>query len=255
MATILIIEDHPEWLEIISTILQDNGYTCLTATTVQRAISHLESTSTIGLVMLDLRLGNDWGFNIIKYLNRYSRFRHVPVLICSALRESQLVVETIRLGAQDYVLKPFKIESLLEKIQKLLNANRGIIQIASGEKLRTNLLMKTLTNRNYLVRPTASGCNALAELHINPSPGMLISDLQLPDMYGLSLLAEAKTRCPETAVLMITPRNAKKRFERFISSGANGIIRFPFNNEELISTIERHYPEHLRGVDTPAPDS
>ncbi len=249
--TILVVEDNPELLEIVSTILQEDGYTCLTATSVTRAISHLEANSTICLVLLDLQLGADWGSEVIKYMNRFDRYRHVPILICSGLGKSEQVVEMIRMGAKDYILKPFRLNILLKKIQKLLQANCGTIVVASNEPMRINLLQRILTNHNFLVYPLTTGHAALAQLQTNPPPGMLIADLQLPDMYGLTLLADTRTHSPQTAVLMMTPRGAKKQFEQFIASGAHGFIRVPFNSAELIPTVESCYPEQLRGVGVP----
>ncbi len=238
MPRILLVEDNPQWLEIVTALLRDNGYECVAVTSVKQAILSLEGNTLPELIILDIMLKDESGFDLLKYMKQFIRYRHLPIVMCSSMKERDAVIESVRLGAQDYILKPVKQELLLGKIKTILEAKKGVILVVSNDKTRIGLLTRILHRIGYLVMSVGSAAKALDELGSDTTVRMVIADMSLQQGDGLGLLAEVKTQFHATPVLMIPKRPGTADYESIISSGADGIIRIPFNGVEIANTIE-----------------
>jgi two-component system KDP operon response regulator KdpE len=115
---ILIIEDNEGIVNTLSAIFQlrypelqlistNNGYEGLDAVT----------TGDPDLVILDLGLPDIDGFDVLKKIRRFSS---VPIIICTARAEHTDMVKGVELGADDYIVKPFKPIYMLNRIWKHL---------------------------------------------------------------------------------------------------------------------------------------
>lgn len=116
---ILVVEDCPEILELISFNLEKEGYE------VRRAESGEEGLSLVkkdipDIVLLDLMLPGIDGLEVCRRLKAEDRTRAVPVVIVSAKGEESDVVSGLELGAYDYVSKPFRPKELLARVRAVL---------------------------------------------------------------------------------------------------------------------------------------
>lgn len=113
---ILIIEDDEQISELLSSFLTQNGYDTTTAGDGNKA-SLLMKKQDYDIVLLDLMLPKKSGEELIKELRRYS---DVPVIVLSARSMLETRLEMLRLGADDYILKPFDLNEVLVRIQVVL---------------------------------------------------------------------------------------------------------------------------------------
>lgn len=112
---ILVIDDDQSMRELLETILKDK-YTVLTASTGGAGIRILEHEN-INIVMLDLRLPDIDGLDVLK--NIKDKYAYVEVMVISAVKDIDVVVRAMKLGAYNYITKDFDPDELLTLIDRL----------------------------------------------------------------------------------------------------------------------------------------
>lgn len=114
---ILVVEDDPVMLKLLEHTLQKEGYEVSVNTDFKSAIAALEHFNP-DLIITDIIMPSASGFEIISLIK--SNGKEIPVLVISAIDEEATVYETLSLGANDFIVKPFTSVELLERIKKLL---------------------------------------------------------------------------------------------------------------------------------------
>lgn len=119
---VLLVEDHADTAEMLSLILETEGYRVQCAATASEALQILSGAvpARFDLVLLDLTLPDMNGDDMIRTLKK-SRAQLPPVLIMSAKPAASLEDAARAIGAAGIVRKPFDIQVLLESIQSELN--------------------------------------------------------------------------------------------------------------------------------------
>jgi two-component system phosphate regulon response regulator PhoB len=135
---ILIIEDEPDILSMISLRLQNNGYEVRSAETGTTGL-RLISDWCPDLALLDLVLPELSGLEILRWVRSNKQFDQMPILIISALGEENDVVVGLELGADDYLSKPFKMSILTAHVNALLRRTKINNQNKQPEKI-TNII-------------------------------------------------------------------------------------------------------------------
>lgn len=120
MSKILIVDDNKSMLYTLSRILEDAGYSCLTAENGQSAIQKVKS-SDFALVILDFKMPDSDGLNVLVSLK--SLKPELPVIILTAFGEIKKAVEAIKSGAEDYITKPFDNNEMLKSIKRVLGSD------------------------------------------------------------------------------------------------------------------------------------
>ena len=128
--TVLLADDNPENLNILSRILEDNGYSVRTAKNGQLALNSIQA-SPPDIALLDIHMPIMDGYALCKEIKNDSALSHIPVLFISAIDESFNKVIAFDLGAVDYISKPVDPREVLArvnthlKIQELQNKLRN----------------------------------------------------------------------------------------------------------------------------------
>jgi DNA-binding response OmpR family regulator len=120
--TILAVDDDEGILRLMEQILQSRRYRVLTARTGREALAKVKE-SLPDLVILDGMLPEVHGFEICRQLKTSERFRHIPVIMVSAVHTGWRFVADVKekYGADEYVEKPFEPADLLRRVDALLN--------------------------------------------------------------------------------------------------------------------------------------
>jgi two-component system phosphate regulon response regulator PhoB len=118
-ATILVVEDDPDILELIAYNLGKEGYTVATAASGERALD-LISTTNPDLILLDIMLPGADGLDVLRSLKGNPATARIPVILATAKSEDSDIVTGLELGADDYVAKPFSPKVLIARIRALL---------------------------------------------------------------------------------------------------------------------------------------
>lgn len=116
VATALVVDDDTPYLRLLRFILEAGGRRVVTATSREEALNSLVRDRPV-LVILDLTMPGMDGFEV---LSRVQDISMIPVLILTAKGEEADKVRALRLGANDYVTKPFSAQELLARVEAVL---------------------------------------------------------------------------------------------------------------------------------------
>jgi len=117
--TVLVVEDEKDIQELIRFNLERDGYAVQTADSVEAARRAL-ARQVPALVLLDLMLPGENGFDFCRALRADPRTRRLPVIMVTARDEDADVVAGLEVGADDYVTKPFTPRVLLARVHAVL---------------------------------------------------------------------------------------------------------------------------------------
>ncbi len=122
---ILIIDDEQSVLDILQEHLQGEGYTCLTTTSPVQALDELKPGS-LDVIITDLRMPELNGIEVVERARKCDP--NVGIIVVTAVVEVTNAVQAMRLGADDYVLKPFNLNEISLAVTNALEKRRLIAQ-------------------------------------------------------------------------------------------------------------------------------
>lgn len=114
--TLLVVDDTPETLGLLTDTLDGAGFTVLIATDGASALALVEQI-TPDLVLLDAVMPGMDGFETCRRLKNEKLLRHLPVIFMTGLSETEHVVQGLAAGGVDYVTKPIIVDELLARIR------------------------------------------------------------------------------------------------------------------------------------------
>lgn len=120
---ILIVDDNPVNLDLLSGMLLDRGYRVRVATNGRRALSAAKS-AVPDLVMLDINMPEMDGYEVCRQMKDDTSTSDVPIIFISALDTALDKVKAFSTGGADYVTKPFQFEEVLARIEIQLKISR-----------------------------------------------------------------------------------------------------------------------------------
>lgn len=113
---ILIVDDHPDNLRLLSKILAECGYSVQRAISGQLALNAIRAHSP-HLILLDVLMPDLTGYEVCKILKADEKMRHIPVIFLSALTEETNKVKAFEMGGVDYITKPFQSQEVLIRVK------------------------------------------------------------------------------------------------------------------------------------------
>ncbi|HIW00037.1 MAG TPA: sigma-54 dependent transcriptional regulator [Candidatus Desulfovibrio intestinipullorum] len=142
-AHILVIDDEKNYLLVLQTLLEDEGYTVTAINDPETALAFLQE-SEVDVVVTDMKMPGVSGMEILRQVKK--QLPHIPVLIMTAFGSIESAVETMKYGAFDYITKPFSNDELLLSIHnavELAKAHRQyrLLQEAMQERFGVHTLV------------------------------------------------------------------------------------------------------------------
>jgi DNA-binding response OmpR family regulator len=148
-ATILIVEDDDDMREALRMHLEVLGYTVIDTPNGWDALTVLREKSP-DLLLLDLSID---GLNGFKVLERLRRFSNIPVIIVTVEEQDEDIMRGMKLGADDYLVKPIRSEQLQPRIEELLRRSpRPLRPISDESRYRNGDLTIELDKRQVWFR-------------------------------------------------------------------------------------------------------
>jgi len=116
---ILLVDDEPDIVETAAFMLQTRNYLVSTASGGLEGIEKAKNERP-DLILLDIMMPEVDGYDVCMRLKADEDTRHIPIIMLTAKGESEAVLKSYGLGANDYIVKPFSLPSLLGKLRKFL---------------------------------------------------------------------------------------------------------------------------------------
>ena len=136
---ILIVDDTPDNLRLLSAILRNQGFEVRKALNGKRAIASIQAVPP-DLVLLDIRMPEMNGYEVCEYLKADAATEDIPVIFISALDDTLDKINAFAVGGVDYITKPFQEAEVLARIENQLRLRQLQQQLLqqNGELTRSN---------------------------------------------------------------------------------------------------------------------
>ncbi len=140
-ATILIIDDNPENLDVLFDLLSGKGFELLFAIDGSSALQRAE-IAKLDLILLDVMMPGIDGFEVCRQLKEGKTTRNIPIVFMTALTDTANKVKGLEAGAVDYITKPIEAEEVLarvnthlkmQRLQRDLHAQNAVLQAANTD--------------------------------------------------------------------------------------------------------------------------
>jgi sigma-B regulation protein RsbU (phosphoserine phosphatase) len=155
--SILIVDDAPANLRLLSQMLSKLGYGVRAVTSGKRALTSVR-TAPPDLILLDIKMPGLDGYEVCKHLKADPETSNIPVIFISALDDIQDKVQAFATGGVDYITKPFQIEEVLARVDthlalrrlqsQLRDANRKLMD--ANERMERELALAGKVQASFL---------------------------------------------------------------------------------------------------------
>ncbi|MCL4302619.1 MAG: response regulator transcription factor [Anaerolineae bacterium] len=178
-AHILIVEDEPKLVRLVSEVLTAVGFVTLSTARGERAVE-MVALEQPDLIVLDILLAGEMdGFEVAR---RVREFSSVPIIMLTAKARESDLLRGFEVGADDYLTKPFSSKELLARVRAVLKRSRQEVagrteaEISCGP-LRIELARRRVTRDGQEIRLTRTEYNLLHELAAHKNQVMLHEQL------------------------------------------------------------------------------
>ncbi len=133
--TVLVVDDHPVNLRLLSGILHGVGYTVLTGKNSSEALEKISRHSP-DIILLDVMMPGMNGFSLCRKLKKDPDYCDIPVIFLTSLSRKEDIIEGFNAGGNDYIVKPFNEQELLARVRNhlhlydMLLENKRLIQLS-----------------------------------------------------------------------------------------------------------------------------
>lgn len=167
LPAVLVVDDEPMALEMFKTIL-DGEFQVLTASSGQEALD-IVSRQTIHLVFLDITMPDIDGMLVLRRIKEYDQ--DLSVIMATATDSARKAVEAMRLGACNYITKPFDVDEIVTVARKALETNKLLKEITYFRSQREEIRFDNIIGKGKQMREIYK----IVEKVINNDATILIS--------------------------------------------------------------------------------
>ena len=117
---ILVVDDFPTMRRIVKTLLKQNGFKNFTdAEDGVEAYKYLQEQGDFEFIVSDWNMPNMTGLELLKTVRADPKLKHIPFLMVTAEAEKENIIEAVKSGVSNYVVKPFTGLTLKEKLDRI----------------------------------------------------------------------------------------------------------------------------------------
>ncbi len=153
-----LIDDEKMYFKMLNPVLEKSGHTLGYAQSGEQGLANIAAFNP-DVIVLDIKLSDITGFDVLERLHNDVHFRHVPVIFVTSSEELESKLKAFSLGAEDYVIKPFKPQELVARME-ILARRREYLKVA--EDVATSVSVETSTVITVHSLRGGVGCSSLA---------------------------------------------------------------------------------------------
>ncbi|MBI3932891.1 MAG: response regulator [Acidobacteria bacterium] len=245
---VLVVDDEPDFLRVMRTYLEEEGFSVLTAMTAGEG-AEIASRRHPDVILLDLLLPDRSGLDLLRSLKEDPGTRGIPVLVVSIANDSP---KALSLGAAECLMKPVDRLSIVSRVKRLLNGSAGrepTVLVVDDETDTVDFIRDTLRTEGFRVLVAYDGRQAL-DVMARQRPDLILLDIMMPELSGFEVL-EAMGRNEATAgipVVVLTARGDDVDAQKGLALGARKYMSKPFEVRALITEVRRHIGATAEGT-------
>lgn len=151
MRSILLVEDNIDLRETIAEMLTGEGHTCVGADNGIMALEQIAKENRFDLIISDISMPLMGGLEFLAKLNSLHK-QIIPAMVMTAQSEKSLVMEALRLGACDFIEKPFHAIDLIARVERILEVSRREQRLAEIISQLPNDATKAFEKETHMIR-------------------------------------------------------------------------------------------------------
>ncbi len=237
--TVLVIDDDPDMQDVIGRILAKEGYRVAGAADGERGVL-LARRLRPRAILLDLILPGRSGWDVLTRLKSDPELASIPVVVLSTVDDRS---RGIALGADEYLVKPVNRDVLIDSVQRFIRG--GDVLVVEDDQATRSILRQMLERSGVRVRVAAHGGEALALLD-QEIPGLILLDLMMPVMDGLTFLREARAN-PAWRDIPVVVMTAKDLTTDEIAGIQASVARVMTKHGHSLEDVLSHVVSLVRG--------
>jgi CheY-like chemotaxis protein len=200
---VLAIDDDPDVIYLLSENLAESGYRVVGALDGAEGLQKARELKPL-VITLDILMPHKDGWQILHELKADPATRDIPIIVLSIVDNKDL---GYRLGASDYLLKPFDREAILGALARFDPLHRGRLLVVDDDPQVVDLVRQLLEDEPYQVIAATDGQEALEAIARTP-PDVILLDLLMPRMDGFTVI-EHLQRAPQGRQIPVIVLTAK----------------------------------------------
>lgn len=170
---IFVIDDEKDIIKIVQYHLRKEGFEVIKAYSGGSALDIIDSTNNLNLVILDIMLPGMNGWEICKKLKMNDKTKDIPIIILTVKSDEADIIKGLKMGADDYIIKPFSPKILVEKVKTVLRRsktdfNKNFAEIIKVGDIEINIPKHNAKIKGEFVNLTNLEFNILTLLAENP---------------------------------------------------------------------------------------
>lgn len=246
---ILIVEDSKPILQIHTHLVQKAGFEPVQAETFAEVKALEDQFDQFFCAIIDFSLPDASQGEAIPYLLEHK----VPGIVMTGMLDDHTRNTILKLPVIDYITKESKqaytyLQHLIEKLK--VNHEIKVLVVDDSANSR-NYLKRMLERHNYNVLLANCGAQAISTLDENPDIKLIITDKEMPNMDGLALCNQIRSKYTkdEVSIIGVSGANNPSLTAKFIKSGANDFLKKPFCPEEFYCRVLQNI-EYIESIET-----
>ena len=259
----LVVDDSKPSRSIVSRVLRDLNFECAEAANGAEALTVLATMARPDIITINWHMPVMDGLELIRRLRADPATRGLRLLMISTEHDRERIATVLEAGADDYVAKPFTPDLLVRKLVDLGVCGDAAARTVTRRPIRVFVCDDSHTIRSVLtatlatdpdLRVAGSAVNGQACLDALTSelPDVVLLDVEMPVMDGLTALREIRRRHPRLPVVMfssLTERGAKATVDALVA-GANDYVAKPtgLNPEDVAARIRSEVITRIKSV-------
>lgn len=208
VGNILVIDDTPNNLRLLATMLTGQGYSVRSVISGQMGLMAAQ-VAPPDLILLDINMPQMNGYEVCQHLKASAQTRDIPVIFISAMHEVLDKVKAFTVGGIDYITKPFQIEEVLVRVEnqlsrcrleKQLQEQNSLLQQEIRDRLRAEEEIQLLLKVTQAISTTPDFYSALevAISHVCEATGWSFGEAWIPTADGTVLQCSPPWYCRST---------------------------------------------------------
>ena len=235
---VLAVDDDPDVIDLVSRILERDGFKVAGALNGEQAIELARRLEPCA-ILLDVVMPGVSGWEVLSSLKADPRLSRIPVVMLSTIDDR---TRGLSLGAAVYLVKPVDRDALVTHVQRLYRPDVGSdVLIVDDDYATRRLLRRYLQRDGWTVRTAAHGGEAMDELRAG-RPGLILLDLMMPVMDGLTFLAHlrAEARWDDVPVVVTTAKDLSADEQQQLHQSVSRVLSKHAHSMEQILAEVRH---------------
>ncbi|MCK5237448.1 MAG: response regulator [Deltaproteobacteria bacterium] len=240
MQTILIVDDDRHIQKLLTLLLEAEGYNVLVTDNAKEALKIIE-TELPSLVILDFMLPGTDGLEVLKQIKLTNI--DTDVIAITGHGSERIAVELMKLGATDYIQKPFAKNDFITAVKRVLSSREAYakttqdnnILVVDDDAAVLSFVSKSLNGLGNIVveNDSRKALTLLGSEHYD----IIITDVYMPHIEGIELLKRSKLLNPTTSVIIMTSSNEINLARAAMKQGANDFLVKPFKPEDIRAAV------------------